>query len=346
MAPSTGFAIAGKGTSYATPMVSGMLALLMARNSALSPGEYIDVARAAATPPAPAPHGQNWAGAGVIDLGQAVARVPLTAVGLAMHDWLDVDAGSTVVAVVDGITCGETVTSSPLVGSFSIFIKAHAELAGCGAPGKTVNFLVNGLDAIELVEWGGRDVDLNTVGLEISSVSPPPGPIVVQELTTGWNNVGHLGLRGTPPSAFSYLPATWEEIRVLDPVEGTFGRFSMSLPGYANDRLVVSTYGAFWVLLGGPSTVATGNPDPALGRAIALPEGWNNFVYTGTSRPVREALSDIDGLYSQVAHFENSTSEWLFQFPDGPRFLNDFGGLMRLNVYWVYMTEPGILTMR
>ena len=352
LAPSTGYGVAGKGTSYATPIVSGMFALMRVRNSALLPTDYIEIAKATASPAAPAQHGQNWAGAGIVDIGAAVAQVPLSVSGVAMHDWKDVGKGSVVLALVDENVCGQATTGSPIVATFAMLVKTDAVQAGCGDPGRTVEFLINGLDTRTSISWGGRNVDLRVSGLEVSSVSPPPGTIIVQELAVGWNNIGHLGATGAPETAFAYLPASWEEIRFWDTTGispgdgGTFRSYSKSLPAYANDVFAVPMYGAVWAYLTEPATVATANPDPALGRTITLKGGWNNFVYTGTSQPVGEALADIDGQYSLVAELDNPTGDWQIYSPALQRFLNDFGGLMRLDTYWVYMTEPGLLTMR
>ena len=37
--------------------------------------------------------------------------------------------------------------------------------------------------------------------------------------------------------------------------------------------------------------------------------------------------------------------QWRIHTPGNPRYLNDFGGLFKLQVYWLYVTEPAILTM-
>ena len=97
-----------------------------------------------------------------------------------------------------------------------------------------------------------------------------------------------------------------------------------------------------------PPNIASLNPSPPPGRVIALKPGWNNFTYTGTSRSVADALSSVNGQYSQVLQYDNATQNWLGYEPVTPvhqRFLNDFGGLFTLKVYWVLMTENGTLVM-
>ena len=56
------YGLAENGTSFATPLVSGVFALMKARNSRLEPDEYIAIARATTQPAPAAPHGGNWAG--------------------------------------------------------------------------------------------------------------------------------------------------------------------------------------------------------------------------------------------------------------------------------------------
>jgi hypothetical protein len=106
----------------------------------------------------------------------------------------------------------------------------------------------------------------------------------------------------------------------------------------------VNRYDALWVRAGG-STLATPNPAPAPGRTITLHHGWNNFVYTGTNRQVEDALRSIAGQYTRVMHFDNAAQAWRSYFPGQPRYVNDFGGLFQLKVYWVFVTIPGELRM-
>ena len=185
----------------------------------------------------------------------------------------------------------------------------------------------------------------------MSSVSPPPGPIVVQALGPGWSNVAHLAPPGATPAAFAYLPGDWNAVFHWSTTKddglggaGAFNRFDREIPAWANDWSTVATYDAFWVDASG-SNIATLNPNPPLGRTLALSAGWNNFAYTGTNRSVADALSDIDGKYLQVMRYDNATSTWDSYLPGQPRFLNDFGGLFNLQAYWILVSEPVLLVM-
>ena len=49
-----------------------------------------------------------------------------------------------------------------------------------------------------------------------------------------------------------------------------------------------------------------------------------------------------------MLQYDNATEAWLSYVPgltSARRFLNDFGGLFKLKVYWIFVTEPVTLTM-
>ena len=342
------------GTSFSAPLVTGMFVLMMSRNSRLTGAEYIAIARAAATPVEPAPHGQNWAGSGLINIGAAVARVPMTISGSPLRDWRDVPAGTTVEAFIDGNLCGATQSVSfGLVGRYEIRVKSNAEQPACGQPGKAVQLAIGGVPAVPTILWGGRDQDLGLFDRDVSSVSPPPGAIVVQTLNGGWSNVAHLEPDGQLPGAVSSLPTPWNSIFKWDPLKkildrpGGYRRFFRGLPSFTSDLPVLKQYDAYWV--DAPATpMGSMNPNPEPGRTIQLRAGWNNFVYTGTSRKVSDALSSIGNNYQQVLQYDNATGTWLSHQPElaeNQRYLNDFGGLFTLKVYWVLMAQEATLVM-
>ncbi len=335
----------GQGTSFAAPLVSGMFALMKSRNSGLAAADYIAIARTTATPAAPAPHGGNWAGSGIINIGAALQRLPMTVTGSALHDWKD-ELGAEVRAMIDGNTCGSVTASAALLATFSLPVKPASEVPGCGAPGKTVQLFVANKPATPLLQWGGRDKDLNQPAQDYSSVSPPPGSVVVQVYGPTWSNVAHLEASGPVPAALAYLPNPWTETYAWDPTlpgldsPGAYRRYLKGVPAYVNDWTAVGTYEAYWVKAP-PASLGTLNPNPPPGRTVTFQPGWNNFVYTGANRSVGDAFSAIVGEYSAVLHYDNSASRWLTYAAGAPRYLNDFGALLKLQVYWVYITTPG-----
>ena len=274
--------------------------------------------------------------------------------GTPLRDWRDVPAGTTVEGVIDGIVCGSTTSQSfGFNARFTLRVKSDAEQANCGQPGKTVQVFVGGAPAVPTIPWGAPNQDLALRDKEVSSVSPPPGVLVVQALNGSWANIAHLEPAGQLPGAVAGLPTPWTSIFKWDPNKATLGavgaylRFFRGAPSYSADITSIQQYDAYWVDAP-PPNIASLNPNPAPGRTIELKAGWNNFTYTGTSLSVKDALKSVDGKWSQVLQYDNATSQWLSHLPvtaTHPRILNDFGGLFTLKVYWVLMTEDGTLVM-
>jgi hypothetical protein len=344
---------ASDGTSFSTPLVTGMFALMMMRDPLANTADLIKIARDTATPAPPAPNGQNWAGSGIINIGAAVAHVPMYITGSALHDWKDVAPGSTMHAMVDGTDCGEATTFAfSVLTRYAIRVAPAAERSGCGAPGKVVQLTIAGRAAVPTFAWGGRNESLGLPNRDVSSVSAPPGQIVVQTLNGGWSNVAHLEATGPPATVLSYLPAGWATVyrwnaaaaNGLDGA-GAYDRYAKDSPGYANQLTTLQQYDAIWVNASAAS-IASLNPDPPPGRVVALKPGWNSFVYTGTSKSVEEALTEVAGKYTQVLQYDNASRAWLSYLAGQRRYLNDFGGLFKLKVYWVYMTGSGSITMQ
>ncbi|MCK6563386.1 MAG: S8 family serine peptidase [Dehalococcoidia bacterium] len=340
-----------KGTSYSTPLVTGMFALMMVRNSGLSYTDFLQIAASAASPAPPASHGQNWAGAGIINIGAALDLVPMAVTGTPMHNWKDLPPGTEVRATVDGTECGSTTAFGfGPVTRFALKVKAATEAAGCGAPGKTVQLHFGGTPALPTLVWGGLNVDLSVINKDISTVSPDPGAIVVQPLGNSWSNIAHLDSDGPLPNALSYLPNNWVAAMKWNPGspgEGGSSGFLVAArgaPTYVSNWPAIQRYAAIWIDAVA-ANVATLNPNPAPGRTVQLMPGWNNIVYTGTSRSVSDALASMAGKYAQVMQFDNATGTWLSHIPGRSRYLNDFGGLLKLQVYWILVTQPATLTM-
>lgn len=341
------------GTSFSAPIVTGMFALLAARNPVLPFDAYIDAALSTAQPAPAASHGGNWAGAGIIDIGEAMKRIPMRLAGGVQHNWLDLPAGAEVEARISGKVCGSAISTTfggSQLSVYDMIVDPDAVSVGCGAPGRTLTVYIDGAPATPQVIWGGQDEPLNLTQNNFSTVTPDPGPIVLQQLSAGWNNVGHLTDSGTLPSSFDYLPGSWTAAYAWDPLKGASGAYSRVIndplaPEVASDWGNVQRYQAYWVDAQTTTNAATVNPEPPIGRIAHFEPGWNNFVYTGSSKSMAEALANVAGDYTTVLRHDNATGEWQVYVPGRPRTLNSLGGLLHLNVYWIYVEEAGAIVM-
>ena len=335
-------------TSYAAPIVTGLFALAMARNPGLSMEEYIAIVQESATPPAPAPHGGNWAGAGVINIRAALERVPMTLSGPVLQDWVRPPAGTPVLALVDGVECGATETET-LNGAayYSLRIAGENEIAGCGAVGREVEIRIGDLPAPELLPWGAANEAIALEEFSLNGIELPPGVVVVQELGEGWSQAAYLRPTASLPEAASGFPADWTAVAVWDAHAGDGGAILLyypEAPDQAQTLTELAQYDAFWVYSEG-GAIAAPTPESLPLREVALAAGWNAVVYTGQPRSVADALADIDGLYDQVLRYDNATGLWSSYLPGSAPQLNDFGGLYPFRVYWIRMTAPGTLVM-
>ncbi|MCA9829983.1 MAG: S8 family serine peptidase [Dehalococcoidia bacterium] len=339
------------GTSFSTPLVAGVIALGIARNPNLPMNDYLDLLFASAAPARPAVHGQNWAGAGIVDAAKFVARIPLTLSGSALRDFKDVPFGTEIRAFVGAQECGRTTTTA--VGPVSLYtlrVKSAGEQIDCGVPGSRVRVIVGGFETTNEITWPGRDLPIGFLDEDLTAVSPPPGPVVVQVLNGGWSNIAQLETTGPPGAVLASFGSPWTTVLRWDPsagglLGGVYRRYLKDAPGYVNDLDSLGRYEAIWID-GARANVATPNPNPVAGRSVALLAGWNNIVYTGSARSVADALVDSAGKYARVMQFDNATGTWTSHVPGMPRYLNDFNGLFQLQVYWIYMNEPGVIVMR
>jgi hypothetical protein len=218
-------------------------------------------------------------------------------------------------------------------------------------PGREVRLFIDGQPAVPLYAWGGQNQPLDHIAQDVSTVSPDPGPIVVQQMSAGWNNLAHFDATGSTESALGYLPGSWTAAYTWDPLirnGGSFGAYQRVIkgaPDAINSWTTVQRYQAYWVDATTDTVASTINPSPPKGRHAFFEPGWNNFVYTGTSMAIDDALENLDGLYTMVLYHDNETGEWASYVPDRARPLNSVGGLLFMRTYWIYMERPGGFTM-
>ncbi len=347
----------GTGTSFATPLVSGAVALMYSKAPHLSYLEIIALIKQAASP-APSPNSPpNWAGAGILHIAGALERVPFELSGSALHDWKDIPGGSTVQALVNGAACGDAVVvHNGLVSTYSMRVRSDAVQPGCGTPGATVSLFVTSTGsgtglAHPQISWPGQDVPLLET-LDVSSVSPPWGSLVTQTLGGGWNLVAHLPGPGSLPAAVGYLPANWDAIYRWDPTSpdgfggmGRYQRYGRNVPSFVNEFTSIARYQVYWVNASNTS-IGSSNPCPQpCPRSIQLEPGWNAFLFTGQTTKLSTFLQPLAGAYLQVLHRDNASGQWLSHLPGLPRYLNDFEALHQMRIYWILVDEAVTLNL-
>ncbi len=87
-------------------------------------------------------------------------------------------------------------------------------------------------------------------------------------------------------------------------------------------------------------------PEASADTEVQLQPGLTEFVYTGETAPVTEALTSIDGLYSVVFHWDSPVQQWrTFRPPPALAILSDFTTLEKGNIYWIGVQQSLRLTI-
>jgi hypothetical protein len=79
-------------------------------------------------------------------------------------------AGATLIALINGINCGSTTVD--VTGRFQLDVLTASQRQGCGAPGVTIAFTVNGAYATQTASWEAGGI--NQINLTASPTTPPP----------------------------------------------------------------------------------------------------------------------------------------------------------------------------
>lgn len=108
-------------------------------------------------------------------------------------------AGATVKAYINGVECGSTKVDNS--GNYQFDVMTSSQRSGCGTPGVTINFTVNGANATQTAPWefGG----FIRVNLTASSSAPAPvtsSPTATVTAPSGSSNTGSTGATSTTQS--------------------------------------------------------------------------------------------------------------------------------------------------
>jgi len=165
------------GSGPAAALTAGAAVLVLSRNPLLGPVEVRVLLSAAATPT-----GESWSGAGLLNVGRALALVPASYTGLVTRSPRDAETPVTVSAYVGTRRCGEAV-ARPRDGvtSYLLHVRPDAVTAGCGVPGADVSLRIDEAPAA-LVQWrsGAQTVNLTQAdrisAQPAATVTPQPPP--------------------------------------------------------------------------------------------------------------------------------------------------------------------------
>lgn len=324
------------GTSFSTPLVSGLAALVLSQNPSLSGSEARTLISATAED---LPDGDRpgWDGAGQIRANVALEHVPSTFTGSIAVDGLPAAVGTPIDAFVGDTLCGSSSVVARFDGTsgYELRVPSAAAAPGCGALGTVVRFVVGGVEASTHPAWLGA---LQGVDIEVD--------VSALQLRSGWNLIGFAS---TPPSLD---PAT--VLAPILPVLETaiaFNAETQQFEFFLPDEPAISTLGSLrpdgglWLLLDDAALLPhSGAPRPA-GEPIDLVEGLNLVSPALASPiPIEDALSGIDGAYLAVFGFTGGPSgSFLTYVPEGPDALRTLPALEPGKGYWFVMAAPATL---
>ncbi|MFQ5880606.1 MAG: CAP domain-containing protein [Dehalococcoidia bacterium] len=80
------------------------------------------------------------------------------------------------------------------------------------------------------------------------------------------------------------------------------------------------------------------------GASQTLAEGWNNIAYLGPTASPQSALASIADKYLVVFHWDAQAGRWLSHSPGAPPSINNLTALETFKAYWIYTTQPAILS--
>jgi len=97
---------------------------------------------------------------------------------------------------------------------------------------------------------------------------------------------------------------------------------------------------SYWFLVDEPFVLPAGF-SLSVPLPVALTAGWNDFVYIGATASVRDALSSIEGKYSEVYQYTNDGADerWRTFGVETPAWARGFDDVQSCGAYMVNVTE-------
>lgn len=327
----------GTGTSYATPIVAGIAALLFSQNPSLTAAEVADILKRSAQD---LPDGDwpNWDGAGQVRAAAAIGRVPSTFSGALRINGAPAPAGTPIEGFVGAKRCGSASTAAAPGGSVRYSFRVLPE-PGCGALGAKVRFVVNGQPTDREVEWKGA---LQTVDLDVSFQAQ--GALALKE---GWNLVA-LPINPLTVSLQQILAPIAAQVEAAIVFDSASQKFLFFVPG----NPAVSTFTelrptqGIWLRLRAPATLMLQGAPHLPGLQVQLRAG-PNLMGLALPAPVAVdlALKSIEGKYVAVFGFSGGgDGAFVAYVPGAPVAVSALATLEPGKGYWIIMESPGVLS--
>ena len=327
------------GTSYSTPIVAGVAALLLSQNPTLSVTDLIIILHSSATD-LPDDAEPLWDGSGRVKVDAALTRVPSTFTGRVLLNGRPAPGGLPVNALVSGVVCGSgsTVASSDGATRYTFQVLATTVRAGCGAAGAAVDFVVAGIPTTITAAWQGalQQQDL--------SITLPPQRLLLQQ---GWNLIS-LPVNPVSTSIIDILAPVARDVESVFGFDATKQEFTFYLP----DAPAISTLRelkpgqGFWIRFRKDATLnVTGLPLPPR-MTVALSQGLNlvGMSLAGPT-PLASVLTSFQGEYVSIFGFSGgSPGEFLVRIFNGPDPFNTLDEVQPGKGYWFIMATDGVLT--
>ena len=329
------------GTSFATPLVSGVAALLASQNPTLTATQLRQILEASARK---LPEGDtpNWAGAGRVRADAALERVPSTFVGTVLINGVPAPPGTRVEAFVGNVRCGETEAFSFPGGStrYAMQVEANTVRLGCGTPGGRVNFRILGAPLPLDSRWQGT---LQNADLQLAL----PDRLAI-DLVPGWNLV-----------ALTVDPVTTSLPQILSPLKGQleaaflFDAQLQQFQFYIPDNAAVSTAQTLhvgqgmWLRMRTPSQLKVDGIRPRGGGTVALVKGLNLVGFPLAAPAAVEAVLQpiMPRLISVFGYTGGDTGHFQAFIAGAPVEVNTLAQLEDGKGYWVITNAATTLTL-
>lgn len=173
----------------------------------------------------------------------------------------------------------------------------------------------------------------------------------VAYLSPGWNlvSIPHTLHEGAVADVLEPISGHFERVFAYDATNGAnpWKRYSVGAPSWANDLKGISERMGLWVKVTEATTLTIFGSVP-VSTTIPLTTGWNLIGYPSLeTRRITEALSSIDGLYTQVYAYDAAHPENPWQVFDAasPPPTWSLTVMEPGRGYWIKATEPCSLTI-